>query len=455
MALEGNTIELSAAKELDALIKGFVITQTDGEYNSVRKIWNGMVDRKPAIIVRCLNNNDIIQAIRFAREHNLVISVRGGGHNITGNAVCNGGVMIDLSLMKAIQVNPEEQTADVEMGATWGDFDKATQQYGLATTGGLITSTGVAGLTLGGGVGWLVRKYGLSCDNMIEAEVVTADGRVVIASLLENPDLFWGLRGGGGNFGVVSSMKLRVHPVSTVLGGMIVYTRDKAGEVIRFYREFMKTAPDELTLYTALLTTPEGVPIVATIGCYCGDIDKGESIIKPLRTFGSPIADLIEPIPYIQMQSLLDAGFTTGNRYYWKSGFLQELSDEAIDHIISHMAINPSPFSSTVIELYGGAGSKEPEGGTAYPHRQLEFNLVINANWIVTQDDEKNISWVRYFWQTMQPFLSHKVYVNALGVEGEDRIREAYGDSYTRLATLKSKYDPDNVFQMNQNILPA
>jgi FAD/FMN-containing dehydrogenase len=455
MALDTTTISFDAGNELAAIIKGPVITPHDEQYDSVRKIWNGMIDRKPAVIVRCLNNVDIIQAVKFAREHNLSISVRGAGHNIGGHAVCDGGVMIDLSLMKRITVHPEELFAEVEMGATWGDFDQTTQQYGLATTGGLITTTGVAGLTLGGGVGWLVRKYGMSCDNLFEAEVITADGRIVNASLLENADLLWGLRGGGGNFGIVSSMKLRLHPVGKVLGGMIVYPREKAMEVIRFYRDFMMTAPEELTLYSALLTSPEGIPLVAILGCYCGDLKIGESVLQPLRAFGTPLADLMQPVPYTQMQSLLDASFPHGNRYYWKSGFLVDLSDHAIDVMINHMTLNPSPYSTTVIEYYAGAASREPEGGSAYPHRQPQFNLVINANWQMHEDDEENIAWIRKMWTAFEPFLSHKVYVNALGVEGENRVKEAYGDNYTRLATLKSKYDPDNVFRMNQNILPA
>ncbi|WP_018613278.1 FAD-binding oxidoreductase [Segetibacter koreensis] len=450
-----NAIQVYAAKDLQPLINGSIITPGNGEYNTVRKIWNGMIDRNPAVIVRCINTNDIIHAVRFARDHDLLISVRGGGHNVSGNAVCNGGVMIDLSLMKTVKVYPEEKLAYVEMGATWGDFDKATQEYGLATTGGLISTTGVAGLTLGGGVGWLVRKYGLSCDNLIEAEVVTADGRLAKASLQENADLLWGLRGGGGNFGIVSSMKLRVHKVDTVLGGMIIYTRDKAKEVIQFYRQFIQTAPEELTLYAGLMTSPDGIPVVALIGCYCGDIGKGETVMKPIRDFGSPVVDLIQPIPYVQMQSLLDGGFPHGYRYYWKSGFLEDLSDESIDIIISHMASNPSPYSAIVLEYYGGAAAREPEGGTAYPHRQSQCDLVIGSGWVEKQDDEKNITWTRKIWDALQPYLSHKVYVNTLGVEGEERVREAYGDNYSRLAALKRKYDPDNMFRMNQNILPA
>ena len=448
------TTTMPPLNELQPLFKGRILVEGDAGYEQARKIWNGMIDRKPALIAQCMNSSDVQHAVKFAVKHNLLVSVRGGGHNVSGSAVCEGGIMIDLSQMKAIKVTPEEKLADVEMGATWGDFDKAAQQHGLATTGGLITTTGVAGLTLGGGVGWLVRKHGLSCDNVVEADVVTADGNLVKASCREHADLLWGIKGGGGNFGVVTSMKFRVHEVGTVLGGMILHSRDKAGEVIRFYREFMKTAPDELTLYAGLLTSPDGIPVVAFVGCYSGDLEEGEAVLKPLREFGTPVADLFQPIPYVQMQSLLDGGFPHGNRYYWKSGFLKELSDEAIDLVISHMNANPSPFSATIFEYYGGVSSKEPEGGTAFPHRQPQFDLVIVSNWPGRQDDEKNIAWTRNLWEAMQPHLSHKVYVNLLGAEGEDRVREAYGENYQRLAALKRTYDPENLFRMNQNITP-
>jgi hypothetical protein len=426
----------------------------DVGYDKVRKIWNGMIDRKPVVIAQCIDTSDIQNAVKFAKENNLLISVRGGGHNVSGNAVCDGGIMIDLSLMKSVKVDANEKAAVTEMGATWGDFDKATQQHQLATTGGLITTTGVAGLTLGGGVGWLVRKHGLSCDNILEAEVVTADGNVVKTSLQENPDLLWGIRGGSSNFGVVSSMKLRLHNVGTVLGGMILHTRDNAKEVTQFYREFMKTAPEELTLYTCLVTSPDGIPVIGFVGCYCGDLETGEAVVKPLREFGTPVADMFQQMPYVQMQSMLDAGFPHGNRYYWKSGFLQDLSDDAIETIVEHMAVNPSPYSATILELYGGAATREPEGGTCYPHRQLQFDLVIISNWPDKTDDEKNITWTRNIWDAMQPFLSNKVYVNALGVEGAERVKEAYGENYQRMVDLKRKYDPNNLFRMNQNINP-
>jgi FAD/FMN-containing dehydrogenase len=449
-----STASVLASRELQPMFAGRILIDGDAEYDIVRKVWNGMIDRRPSIIAQCANSNDVSTAVKFARKYNLLLSVKGGGHNVTGNAVCEGGMMIDLSRMKAVKVDHEKMVASVEMGATWGDVDKATQQYALGTTGGLITTTGVAGLTLGGGVGWLVRKHGLSCDNVLAAQVVNKDGEIVNASLEENADLFWGLRGGGGNFGIVTSMDLRLHKVGTVLGGMLIYTRDKASKVLRFYREFIKTAPNELTLYAGLLTSPDGIPIVAVIGCYSGDLAEGEKVLKPFRDFGNPVADLMQPIPYVQMQSLLDAGFPHGNRYYWKSAFVEDLSDEAIDVIISHAATVPSPYSAVILEYYGGASNKEPAGGTAYPHRGDMFDLVIISNWTGAQDDNVNIEWTRNIWQAMQEHLSNKVYVNALGVEGQDRVREAYGKNYEKLVALKRKYDPDNFFRMNQNILP-
>jgi FAD/FMN-containing dehydrogenase len=384
----------------------------------------------------------------------MLISVKAGGHNVSGNAVCDGGIMVNLSLMNSVKVDAEQQIADVETGATWGDFDAVSQQHGLATTGGVVSTTGVAGLTLGGGVGWLVRKHGLSCDNLIEADIVTADGALIKARADQNKELFWGIRGGGGNFGIVTAMKFRLHKVNTVLGGMIIHPRNKAKEVLKFHREFIKTAPEELTLYTGLMTSPDGIPVIAFVGCYAGDLEKGESVLKPLREFGEPVADLFGPIPYKQLQTMLDAAAPHGNRYYWKANFLQDLSEEAIDVIISHAASVPSPFSLVLLEYYGGVSNREPEGGTAYPHRLSQFDLVIMSNWTDKLEDEKHISWARNFWEAIQPYSSHKVYVNVLGVEGEERVKEAYGQSYQRLAALKSKYDPNNMFRFNQNIKP-
>lgn len=449
--------QISAAQLADIREKlaGRVLTPADEAYNEVRKVWNGMVDRKPALIIQCQSAADVIIGVNTAKQFNLPLAIRGGGHNVTGNAVCDDGVMIDLSPMKKVQVDPEQMTAKAQTGATWGDFDKATQVFGLATTGGLISTTGIAGLTLGGGVGWLVRHYGMCCDNLISAEIVTANGELVTASDTENADLFWGLKGGGGNFGVATSLTYRLYPVSQVFSGMVIYPRAEAKAIFKAYRDFMQTAPEELTLYAALIHTPDGLPVTALMGCYSGDVKAGAAVLQPLRNLGTPLLNTFAEQPYLQLQTMLDAPFPHGNRYYWKSGFLEVLSNEAIDTIIRFGETVPSPLTPIILELYGGKAGREPEEGTAYPHRGNQFDLVIISNWINAKEDGKNISWTRSLWSAMQPFASNRVYVNTLGIEGEERIREAYGKNYQRLLALKKKYDPENLFRLNQNINPA
>ena len=322
--------------DLSASMTGSVQCPGDPEYDQARTIWNAMIDRHPAVITRCLTTTDVIAAVNFAREHELLVSVRGGGHNVAGNAVCDNGLMIDLSLMNNVHVDPGAKTVVAGGGCTLGDVDKASHVHGLAVPAGIVSETGLGGLALGGGVGWLVRKYGMTCDNLISAEVVTADGRSLRASAMENPELYWGLRGGGGNFGVVTSFELSAHPVERVVGGMILYPREAAADVLRFYRDFTKTAPLELTAYCACITTPDGLPVTAIMACYCGEIDKAESVLAPLRQFGNPIADLLAEIPRIEMQTMFDGGFPYGNRNYWKSSFLDELTDDAIDTFVEH-----------------------------------------------------------------------------------------------------------------------
>lgn len=434
-------------------VSGKIIEPADNGYEETRKIWNGMIDKRPALIIQCETKNDVIEAVKFATSLNLIISVRGGGHNITGNAVCDGGLMIDLSLMKKVHVDPELRTAIAEAGATWADFDKATQAFGLATTGGIVSTTGIAGLTLGGGVGWLVGRFGLSCDNLTGAELVTAEGELVVVNDSENQELFWGLKGGGGNFGIVISFTYRLHSVSTVLGGMILHPMSNAKEVIRFYREFIKTSPDELTLYAAFIHTPDGMQVCGYVGCYSGDLREGEKVLKPLREFGPPIADMMQEQPYSQIQTMLEGPFPHGNRYYWKSGYLETLSDDAIDTIIGFAKTVTSPISAIILEFYGGAVNR-PVAASAFPHRREQIDLVIISNWVNPEEDEKHIEWTRSFWNDMQSYSSKRVYVNALGIEGEQRVREAYGENYDRLLALKKRYDPKNIFRMNQNINP-
>ena len=441
-----------------ATLRGPLLRPGDEDYDEARTIWNAMIDKRPQLIVRCAGVADIINAVNFARAHDLLVAVRGGGHNVAGNAVCDDGLMIDLSPMNSIHVDPTTRTARAEGGATWADFDHEAQAFGLATTGGVIPSTGIAGLTLGGGIGWLMGSYGLSCDNLLSVDIVTADGQLLKASATENPDLFWGVRGGGGNFGVVTSFEYQLHPVSQVLGGMVIHPLENAREVLRFYREFTQTAPDELAAFAALLTSPDGAPVVAIIICYNGSLETGEEVLQPLRTFGSPLADVIGPMPYSAQQNLLVDGFPSGLQNYWKSNFLADLSDDAIETIIKQFTAVPSPTSAIAIEHINGAVTRVAEDATAFNHRQAPYNLLIVGIWPEPSGTDAHIQWVRSTWDAIQRFSSGGVYVNYLGQtedEGAERIQEAYGvTKYERLLELKKRYDPTNLFRLNQNINP-
>ena len=355
---KGMAVGKDRIERFQASFRGEVIQPADFAYEKSRKIWNASIDKHPGIIARCAGIADVIAAVNFARENELLVAVRGGGHNVSGRALCDNGIVIDLSGMKGIHVNAKSRVARAQGGATLGDLDRETHVFGLAVPAGIISKTGIAGLALGGGVGWLVRKYGLTCDNVLSFDIVTADGKPRVASANENEDLFWALRGGGGNFGVVTSFEFRVHPVSTVLGGLVMYPRDRAVEVLRFYRDFTQSAPEELTAYAALLYTPDGIPAVAVIACYCGDVTEGEKVFKPLRTFGSPMVDVIQPMSFPQMQTFLDAGFPHGNHNYWKSTFLREFSDDAIVVLVEHANRATSPLTGVTIEFYGGAASR-------------------------------------------------------------------------------------------------
>ncbi len=369
--------------------------------------------------------------------------------------MCDGGVVLDLSGQRGVRVDPASRTARAQPGATWGDFDAETQAFGLASTGGVVSTTGIAGLTLGGGVGWLVRKHGLACDNLISADVVTADGSPLTVDEQQIGDLFWGIRGAGPNLGVVTSLEYRVHPVGPVFGGMVLHPHDEAKNVFAFYREFVRDAPEDVTLYCGLLTSPDGVPVVGMVGCYCGPMERAEEVLAPVRAFGRPVGDLFQPMPYTAMQRILDAAFPAGLRYYWKSDFLLDLPDPAVDALIEGSRAKPTPLSAVIVEWYGGAASRVPEDATAFPHRAPQYNLVISAAWEHPVDDERGRAWAQGVWQSVRPFSSGRVYINALGIEGEERIHEAFGANYGRLAQVKAKYDPDNVFRVNQNIAPA
>lgn len=442
-------------QKFKARLRGELIERDDPRYEDARKVFNGMIDKRPALIVRCAAVEDIIAAISFARETHLPVAIRGGGHGVTGSAVCDGGLVIDLSAMNSVRVDPKMHTARAEGGATWGDFDRATQTFGLATTGGIVPTTGVAGLTLGGGIGYLNRQHGLACDNLLSADVVTAEGRLLRTSAEQHEDLFWGLRGGGGNFGVVASLEYRIHPVGPVLGGEIVYPLDQAKNVLRFYRDWSTTAPDEVRADVTLLSGPDG-PAVAVIVCYNGSPEEGERVLRPLRSHGSPMADTMAPVPYATVQNLLTEVFQPGLLHYWKAGFVRALSDDAIEAIVDFFA-DPVPgfFAAIAIEHLGGAVSRVAPEDTAFNHRDAQHSLLVLRMWQDPADSDDNVDWARRCYRTAQPFLKDGVYVNYLGDEGNARVMAAYGTNYKRLAALKKKYDPTNFFRLNQNIEPA
>ena len=452
-------LDVDAIEQFSAELRGGHLLRGDEGYDDARTIYNAMIDKQPALIARCAGVADVIHAVNFARTNDLVVSVRGGGHNVSGNAITDGGLMIDLSPMKGVRVDPEGKTARAEPGVTWGEFDHETQAFGLATTGGLVSTTGVAGLTLGGGLGWLMGNHGLACDNLISVDVVTADGRFLTASDSHNQDLFWALRGGGGNFGIATSFEFQLHPVGPMLGGILIHPLDKAAETIGFYDDYTRTCPDELGTFVAFVTSPEGERVMAIFVCYNGAVEEGERVLRPLREFGTPLADMIGPMPYVQVQRMMDEGFPAGRQNYWKSNFLKGLDTEAIEIIVDHVAKAPSPYSAVAIEQFSGAVNRVGKDDTAFNHRDARYNLLIVGIWPDPTAKADNVKWVRDLWDAMEPYSSGGVYVNYLGEEadeGAERIKSAYGpEKYERLVALKNKYDPINLFRLNQNIKPS
>jgi FAD binding domain/Berberine and berberine like len=449
-------LDEAAVATFKAGLRGSLLRPSDPGYDAARALWNGMFDRRPALIARCAGPADVIRAVNFGRDQRLSVAVRGGGHSFPGHSVCDGGLVIDLSGMRAVRVDPITRTARAEPGAKWLDFDHETQAFGLATTGGTASDTGIAGLTLGGGLGWLSSKYGLTVDNLVSADVVLANGGLVTASDTQNQDLFWALRGGGGNFGVVTSFEYRLHPVGpTILGGMIVYPLNQVREVLRFYRRFSATAPDELTLYAGMLNPPDGDTVVAMIACYCGPLDKAEDVVRPIKSFMPSLQDMLGPMSYTVQQCLTDAALPTGSHYYTKEGFLEDLSDEVIDVFAEYSANKPSALSAILIQTVCGAASRVDPGAMAFAHRRAPYAPVIVSQWLQPADSERNVAWARDCWKALQPFSGGGVYVNDLGPDDQDRVRGAYGAHYERLAALKRKYDPDNFFRLNPNITPA
>ncbi|MBX0325597.1 FAD-binding oxidoreductase [Halomicroarcula sp. F13] len=459
--------DVTALKDFRNTLLGTLLRPGDEGYDEGREVWNGMIDRRPRLISQCAGAADVASSVHFAREHDLEIAVRGGGHNVAGTAVCDDGFVVDLSEMRAVWIDPDARTARVQGGALWGDVDHETQAHGLATTGGVVSHTGVAGLTLGGGIGWLMRKHGLTVDNLRSVDMVTADGEFLRASDHEHPELFWALRGGGGNFGIVTSFEFALHPVGpAVLAGPVFWTANAAAGVLRFYRDFVRDAPDELGTVVKFGTIPpipvvpeelHWRPAVAVSTCYAGDIEEGKHVLRPLREYGTPLLDLVSRKPYLAHQSGLDSTVLHGWHYYWKSTDLPELSDDLIDVLIDHAFAAESPRSYAVMFHLGGAVSRVPEDATAYAGRNAPHNININGVWRPDEDfAESDTEWTRKFFEALEPHREG-VYVNFLGADdGTHRVREAYGErTYRRLADIKAEYDPDNVFHLNQNIEPT
>lgn len=443
-------------ESLKSHFRGEILTSESAGYHEARQIWNSMIDRRPAAILRCTGPADVQAAVRFAVEQGLYPAIRAGGHNVAGTALVDDGLVIDVTQMKGITIDPVALTAVAQTGLTWGEFDSHTQQYGLATTGGLISTTGIAGLTLGGGVGWLMGRCALVCDNTLAYELVTADGELITANEEQHPDLFWALKGGGGNFGVVTSITYRLYPITNVISGMILFPMAEARSVLRRYRDFvMAGLPDELIVYAGAVSTPEGVPVIAIIPAYCGDdLAEGERVLQALRTFGTPIADLVARMPYTGMQQMLDAAAPYGIRSYWKSNYLRALPDEAIDTFVDFAEKCTSPRTLALLEHQHGACTRVQPEATAFTMRSQPFDLVIVGIWDNPDDDERNIEWTRAFYAAMQPWSAGLVYVNSLSEDDSARVPEAYGRNYARLCEVKAKYDRENRFRRNHNIRP-
>ena len=458
-------VQTQKIEQLKAGFQGAILLPSDAGYEGARAIWNAMIDKRPAVIARCASTADVVRAVKFAKDNGLVLAIRGGGHNIAGSALCDGGIVIDLSQMKAVKVDAAKRRAIVEGGATLADLDAATQAHGLATPLGINSTTGVAGLTVGGGFGWLSRKFGMTVDNLESAEVVTATGEVVQASATEHPDLFWALRGGGGNFGVVTRFEFRLHPVGPeLLTGLIVFPIASAKSVLRQYREFMVTAPDELAVWAVLRKAPplpflppsvhgQGVVILAML--YAGDPKAGQALIEPLRKFGPALGEHIGVQPYVAWQQAFDPLLTPGARNYWKSHNFTELKDELLDKVIEYVGKLPSPECEIFFGAIGAATTRMAPDATAYAHRDARYVMNVHGRWREAADDQRCIAWARDYFKASAPFASGGVYVNFLTAEEGDRVRAAYGPSFDRLAKIKRKYDPDNLFRTNWNIKPS
>ena len=462
------TVLTAAVERLEPQFHGQLLQSNDPGYDEARKVWNGLFDLRPAVIARCRDVSDVVAAVNFARDSDLPVAVRGGGHSAVGYGTCDEGIVIDLSPMKAIDVDPQSRTARAEAGLTWGEFDPATQEHGLAVTGGRFSTTGIAGLTLGSGSGWLERKCGLTADNLISVELVTADGSVLTASATDNPELFWGLRGGGGNFGIVTSFLYRLHPVGPMIyGGLLVSLPDRATEVLRFMREYMRDAPDDLGAGMAFISAPPEPfvppemhfkPIFGTLVCWTGDHDEGERVMAPIREVAQPVMDMVQPMPYVALQSMLDAGGPHGTRGYMKAGFLDELSDEAIAELTRQGGSRPGPMVQLLLEPLGGAIGRVGEDETALGRRDVPWCYHALSMWMQPDPEtaDAHVDWAKQLAAGMEPHTTSGVYLNFTSDVGEDRVRSTYGpEKYARLQALKDRYDPTNLFRLNQNIAPS
>jgi FAD/FMN-containing dehydrogenase len=449
----------SAVAELARNFSGRMLLPDHAAWDEARRVHNGLVDKRPAVIAQCAGSADVAQAVRFARERSLEIAVRGGGHNVGGRATVDGGMMIDLSLMKHVFVDPAARTARVAGGTLWAQVNRETQAHGLATTGGVVSSTGVGGLTLGGGLGWLMPKYGMSLDNLSSVEMVLADGRIVRAADSENADLFWAVRGGGGNFGVASSFEFRLHEVGPMVsGGLVAWPAERAREVLRHFRDLARGADDNLMLVAALITGPDGATKLCAIAAgYFGPSTQGEAALKPIKSFGQPVMDSMGPIPYTQLNAMLDESYPRGARNYWKSRFIDELSDQAIEGIVASFLECPSPMGQVVIEHFHGAATRIAPDHTAYALRQTGFNVLLLSQWQAAAADAAGTSWARTSYAALAPVVGSRRYVNYLDNDDADNatLESAYGANLRRLRSIKAKYDPENVFHLNVNVTPA
>lgn len=457
MAEQSASSSESAVAGAAAEFKGQLLRPGDSGFDDARKLWNGMIDRRPALIARCRNAQDVAAAVELAHGTGLQVSVRGGDHSAAGAALCDGALMIDLSPMKGVHIDHGTRTVRVEGGVRWCEVDGATQVHGLATTGGTVSDTGVAGLTLGGGLGWLAGRYGLACDNLVAAEVVTADGRQLRASGDENSDLFWALRGGGGNFGVVTAFEFRLHTVGpTIYGGMIAHPLKEASAVLAFYRDFCAANPDEVNTACAMMTTPDGSKIVAIAACHCGSLEAGEKALRPLKEFGTPVLDQVGPMPYLALQTALDDGFPRGRRYYAKSAFIREIHDGLIEGMTQHYASVPSPHTIFLLQQLGNAANRVSPDATAFAHRDARWDALVFSGWEDESEDAAQIAWSREVYESWRPFSMPAAYSNALSAEDDEtEVRAAYGSAYERLSEVKRRYDPTNFFRLNANIRPA